>query len=59
MTEIEIVQAVTDNRAAFSSLSIGYGMLSLNLILAAYLFRNFTNQFQNSSYDHFPMVPSK
>ena len=40
MTEIEIVQAVTDNRAVFSSLSIGYGMLSLNLILAAYLFRN-------------------
>jgi hypothetical protein len=40
MTEIEIVQAVMDNRAVFSSLSIGYGMLSLNLILAAYLFRN-------------------
>ncbi len=40
MTEIEIVQAVMDNRAVFSSLSIGYGILSLNLILAAYLFRN-------------------
>ena len=40
MTEMEIVQAVTGNRAVFSSLSIGYGVLSLNLILAAYLFRN-------------------
>ena len=40
MTEADIVEAVTANRSVFSSLSIGYGMLSLNLILAAYFFRS-------------------
>ncbi len=46
MTEAELVQAVMANRSVFSSLSIGYGMLSLNLILAAYLFRNLPMSFR-------------
>ena len=40
MTEAELVQAVMVNRSVLSSLSIGFGVLTLNLIFAAYLLRN-------------------